>query len=166
MTDTITITGLVATTPRHLVTSEGLPITSFRVASTQRRFDRSNQKWIDGDTNWYSITLFRQLATNAAGSVNKGDRVIITGRLKIREWQNSERGGLNIDIEADALGHDLSWGTAIFSRVITGSGATAAAAPSLAPDAEPTEPESVQSEGLDREGSEYPAPEVEPALPF
>ena len=166
MTDNITITGLVATTPRHLITSEGLPITSFRVASTQRRFDRSNQKWIDVDTNWYSITLFRQLATNAAGSVNKGDRVLITGRLKIREWQNSERGGLNIDIEADALGHDLSWGTAVFSRVITGSTSTAASVPNPDSDVEPTEAESVPRESLDREGSESPAPEIEPALPF
>ena len=49
MTDTLTLTGLVATTPRHLVTSEGLPITSFRLASTQRRYDRGAAKWIDGD---------------------------------------------------------------------------------------------------------------------
>ena len=43
MPDAITLTGLVATNPRHLVTSEGLPITSFRLASTQRRFDRSQE---------------------------------------------------------------------------------------------------------------------------
>ena len=46
MTDTITLTGLVATTPRHLVTSEGLPITSFRLASTQRRYDRGGKNSI------------------------------------------------------------------------------------------------------------------------
>ena len=51
MPDAITLTGLVATPPRHLVTSEGLPITSFRLASTQRRFDRPQQKWIDGDAS-------------------------------------------------------------------------------------------------------------------
>ncbi len=49
MSDTITLTGLVATTPRHLVTSTGLPITTFRLASTQRRYDRAQQKWVDGD---------------------------------------------------------------------------------------------------------------------
>ncbi|MDQ1553276.1 MAG: single-strand DNA-binding protein, partial [Microbacteriaceae bacterium] len=70
MTDTITITGLVATVPRHLVTTEGLSITSFRLASTQRRFDRSHERWVDGDTNWYTITTFRQLAINAAGSIS------------------------------------------------------------------------------------------------
>jgi single-strand DNA-binding protein len=52
MTDTLTLIGLVATIPRHLVTSEGLAITSFRLASTQRRFDRTKNQWVDGETNW------------------------------------------------------------------------------------------------------------------
>lgn len=119
MTDSITVSGLVATAPRHIVTSEGLPITSFRLASTQRRFDRSNQRWIDGDTNWYTITSFRQLAINSATSVAKGDRVVLAGRLRIREWENADRSGTNIEIEADSLGHDLMWGTAQFSRTIS-----------------------------------------------
>lgn len=119
MSDTITISGLVATAPRHIVTGEGLPITSFRLASTQRRFDRSNQRWMDGETNWYTITSFRQLAINSATSIGKGDRVVLTGRLKIREWENADRSGINIEIEADSLGHDLMWGTAQFSRTIS-----------------------------------------------
>ena len=125
MTDTITLTGLVATDARHIVTSEGLPITSFRLASAQRRFDRSQDRWIDGDTNWYTITSFRQLAINSAGSIKKGERIVVTGRLKIREWQNGERAGTTIDIEADAIGHDLAWGTSAFSRSITVSAAEA-----------------------------------------
>ncbi|CAN5256206.1 single-stranded DNA-binding protein [soil metagenome] len=126
MTDSITLTGLVATAPRHIVTSEGLPITSFRLASTQRRFDRSKERWIDGETNWYTVTAFRQLAINSAGSVGKGDRIVVTGRLRIREWENGERTGTNIDVEADAIGHDLSWGTSVFSRSISSSAAPGA----------------------------------------
>lgn len=125
MTDLITLTGLVATDPRHIVTSEGLAITTFRLASTQRRFDRSQEKWIDGDTNWYTITAFRQLAMNSAGSIKKGERVLVTGRLRIREWQSGERTGLNIDVEADALGHDLAWGTTTFSRSISSASVAA-----------------------------------------
>jgi len=132
MTDTITITGLVATEPRHIVTSEGLPITSFRLASTQRRYDRSAQKWIDGDTNWYTITTFRHLAANAASSLKKGERIIVTGRLRIREWNNGERSGLNVDVEADSLGHDLAWGSSSFTRSIITS-----MAPTQQPAAEP-----------------------------
>ena len=126
MSDTITITGLVATTPRHVTTTEGLNITSFRLASTQRRFDRSQERWIDGDTNWYTITTFRQLALNAVTSVNKGQRVLVTGRLRIREWENGEKSGTTIDIEADALGHDLSWGSAVFTRTVVATPAPSA----------------------------------------
>ena len=118
MTDTITLTGLVATTPRYLVTGEGLSITSFRLASTQRRFDRSRDRWVDGDTNWYTITCFRQLAINVSGSVIKGDRVVATGRLRIRDWTSGEKAGTNIEVDADAVGHDLTWGTTSFSRSI------------------------------------------------
>ncbi|MGV8857502.1 single-stranded DNA-binding protein [Rhodoglobus sp.] len=127
MTDNITVSGLVATAPRHIVTGEGLPITSFRLASTQRRFDRSNQRWIDGETNWYTITAFRQLAINSATSVAKGDRVVLAGRLRIREWENADRSGTNIEIEADSLGHDLMWGTAQFSRTIANAGSAGSA---------------------------------------
>ncbi len=118
MTDTITLTGLVATTPRHIVTSDGLPITSFRLASTTRRFDRTENRWIDGDTNWYTITAFRQLAVNSAQSISKGQHIILTGSLRIREWESDERTGTNIEVEAESIGHDLAWGTAAFSRSV------------------------------------------------
>jgi single-strand DNA-binding protein len=119
MTDTITLTGFVATAPNHLVTGEGLPITSFRLASSQRRFDRSKNGWVDGGTNWYTITAFRQLAMNANSCIKKGERVIVTGRLRIREWTAGEKSGTHIEVDADAIGHDLGWGTAAFTRSVS-----------------------------------------------
>ncbi len=116
MTDTITLTGFVATVPNHLVTGEGLPITSFRLASTQRRFDRSRNLWVDNGTNWYTVTSFRQLAMNTNSSIKKGERVIVTGRLRIRDWTAGEKVGTSIEIDADSIGHDLTWGTASFTR--------------------------------------------------
>jgi len=130
MTDSITLTGLVATTPRHLVTSEGLPITSFRLASTQRRYDRGEQKWIDGETNWYTVTAFRQLAMNVVGSVNKGQRVVVSGKLRIRDWESGDRAGTTVEIDADALGHDLAWGTSVFTRSVSSTVANDADLPS------------------------------------
>jgi len=130
MTDAITVTGLVATTPRHLVTSEGLPITSFRLASTQRRYDRGAQKWIDGETNWYTVTAFRQLAINVVGSVNKGQRVVVTGKLRVRDWESGDRAGTTVEIDADALGHDLAWGTSVFTRSVASTVANDADLPS------------------------------------
>ena len=116
MKDTITLTGLVATTPRHLVTSDGLAITSFRLASSQRRFDRATNRWVDGDTNWYTVSAFRALAENCAESISKGDRVIVTGTLRIRDWENTDRSGTTVEVEAEVIGQDLSWGTAVYTR--------------------------------------------------
>ena len=114
--DTITITGLVATTPRLITTGDGLTISSFRLASTQRRFDKDTEKWIDGETNWFTVTCFRQLAANVGRSINKGERVIVAGTLRIREWDNGEKVGTSVEVEADAIGHDLMWGASIFAR--------------------------------------------------
>ena len=130
MTDTLSITGLVATTPRHLVTGDGLPITSFRLASTQRRYDRGAQKWIDAETNWYTVTCFRQLAFNVVASIEKGQRIVVSGRLRVRDWQTGDRAGTNVEIDADALGHDLAWGTSIYTRSVASTVAHDADLPS------------------------------------
>jgi single-strand DNA-binding protein len=108
----------LATAPRHLVTNEGLPITSFRLASTQRRYDRGTQKWIDAETNWYTVTCFRQLATNAVTSIDKGQRIVVTGKLRVRDWQTGDRAGTTVEIDAEALGHDLAWGSSVFTRSV------------------------------------------------
>lgn len=116
MTDTIMVRGLVATTPRHIKTSDGLDITSFRLASSQRRYDKIEKRWIDTDTNWYTISCFRDLAQNAAESIKKGDRVIVFGVLKIRDWENTDRSGTTVEIESETIGHDMYWGTSTYTR--------------------------------------------------
>jgi len=116
MTENITVTGLVATTPRHLVTSEGVQITSFRLASVQRRFDTDQQVWVDGDTNWLTVAAFRDLAVNVIGSVMKGQRVVVVVRLRIRDWESGDRSGTTVEVEAETIGHDLRWGEAVFTR--------------------------------------------------
>ena len=88
------------------------------MASTHRKFDRTTKKWVDGETNWYTITAFRQLAINVAGSVSKGERVVVSGKLRVRDWDNGERAGTSVEIEAEAIGHDLTWGTSTFTRTV------------------------------------------------
>ncbi len=123
MTDIITVRGYVATEVRLTLAQSGLPISGFRMCSTERRFDRETNTWVDGHTNWYSVSMFRQLATNAGVSIKKGDRVIVTGRLKVRPWINAEgRTGTAVEIDADAVGHDLMWGTANFKRTAADRG--------------------------------------------
>jgi single-strand DNA-binding protein len=118
MSDSFSVTGLVATTPRHLVTQDGLPITSFRLAASTKKFDKQANRWTEGETNWFTVTTFRQLAINSATSVSKGDRVVVMGRLRVRDWDNGERAGTSVEIEAETLGHDLVWGSSTFVRTV------------------------------------------------
>lgn len=106
-----TVQGLVATTPRNLVTTEGLPITSFRLAVQEGK-----------ETNWFTVTAFKQLAINSATSISKGDRVVVSGSLRVRDWDNGERAGTSVEIEAVTIGHDLMWGASTFVRTVQVSG--------------------------------------------
>ncbi|WP_203579609.1 single-stranded DNA-binding protein [Microbacterium hibisci] len=124
--DTITITGNVATAPELKRTPGGVSITTFRVASGQRRFDRGTGEWSDAGTNWYTVSVFRKLADHAFHSLQRGDRVILTGKLRLREWDNGTKRGTAIEIDADAIGHDLRWGTTTFVKDAQSGGSTAA----------------------------------------
>jgi single-strand DNA-binding protein len=117
MTDSITVTGVVGSDPRMHVTTQGLAIASFRLASTRRFFDRAKGTWEDGETNWYTVSGFRQLAHNTVASVRRGDRVVVQGRLRLRAWESGEKSGTAIEIEADSIGHDLAWGTTTLTKV-------------------------------------------------
>ncbi|MAP64365.1 MAG: single-stranded DNA-binding protein [Microbacterium sp.] len=116
MTDQITVLGTIATEPRHLVTGEGLAIVSFRLASPQRRSSPGDDQMAEACSNWYTITGYRRLAVNAAASLRKGDRVIVTGRLRLREWTAGGASGTTVEIEADTLGPDLGWAKADVTR--------------------------------------------------
>jgi single-strand DNA-binding protein len=120
MSDTITVTGNVATVPEHKLTQGGLSITTFRVGSTQRRFDRQSERWVDSGTNWYTISAYRGLADHAFRSLRKGDRVLLTGRLRVRQWDNGTKQGTAVEIDAEAIGHDLLWGTTVFHKEASG----------------------------------------------
>ena len=118
--NTVTAAGIVATTPRHVQTDEGLDITSFRLASNRRRYDDELQQWVDVDTNWYTVVAFRALAANAEKSLRKGDRVVVSGRVRIRDWEHDSGSGTSVEVEADALGHDLLWGNTTYTRSSVG----------------------------------------------
>lgn len=117
MTDSITVAGVVGSDPRLHMTTQGLAITSFRLASTRRYFDRAKGSWEDGETNWYTVSGFRQLAHNTVASLKKGERVVVHGRLRLRAWESGEKSGTAIEIEADSIGHDLAWGTTSLTKV-------------------------------------------------
>jgi single-strand DNA-binding protein len=112
MSSSITVRGFAATQPKFVIVN-GLSISSFRLGSSERRFNRATGGWENGPTSWFSVSCFRELATNAFASINKGDPIIVTGRLKVSEWSAGDKSGLDVEIEADGIGHDFRWGRAL-----------------------------------------------------
>jgi single-strand DNA-binding protein len=109
MSEPLAVRGLIATPPRDVVSGDGLDIVSFRMVSASRRFDAESGSWKDDQTNWFTVSAFRKLAVNSASSLKKGDRIMALGRLKIRDWDNGERSGTSVEIDADAIGFDLNF---------------------------------------------------------
>jgi single-strand DNA-binding protein len=127
MSDTITIVGVIGTDPEKK-TWNGTAITTFRVASKDRRFDRATGAWVDGETNWYTVSAYRRLAEHAFDSLHRRDRVILTGRLRVRNWDSGDKRGTSVDIDVDAIGHELLFGTTTFAQdAATGTSAQTSA---------------------------------------
>lgn len=113
----ITVHGNVVNEPVAREGRNGSVFTTFRVATTP--FKRTaDGKFADGDTSFYNVIAFNALAGNVAAALKKGQPVIIEGTLAIRQWSGSDgQSGTSAEIDADHVGHDLSWGRASFERV-------------------------------------------------
>jgi single-strand DNA-binding protein len=116
MSDNITVRGFVATEIKSSTTPGGVGTASFRMGSTERRYDRAASTWVDGNTNWFTVQGYRQLAGNLGCSIKKGQRVIVVGRLKMRSWEKDGRIYHSAEIDAESVGHDLMWGSANYTR--------------------------------------------------
>lgn len=123
MNDTMmTIVGNVVDEPRMRETKNGHHVTNFRVASTSRRFDREQERFIDSSTLFVNVTAWRALGENVNQSVRKGQPVVVTGRYYMREYKVEEQLRTSFELEAMAVGHDLSRGTSAFTKVRRGVG--------------------------------------------
>ncbi len=113
-----TVTGNVASRPRVAVTKAGHAVTSFRLASTARRYDRAKAEWTDGPTAWFSVSCWRALADHVGSSLSLGDPVIVHGKLQVRDYTRGDgTSGTSLDLDAQTIGHDLNRGTSMFNRV-------------------------------------------------
>ncbi|OQR65068.1 single-stranded DNA-binding protein [Streptomyces maremycinicus] len=108
--------GNVATQPVYRDLAAGASV-RFRLAVTSRYWDREKGTWTDGHTNFFTVWANRQLAVNASASLNVGDPVMVQGRLKVRtESREGQQNRTSADIDAVAIGHDISRGTSAFRR--------------------------------------------------
>lgn len=116
MSDHITLVGNITGELDQRATRGGETIAAFRLAVGERKLDRERGEWVDGHTNFYNVSVFGDLGAHALTSLRKGQRVILTGRLRVREWENETKRGMSADVVVDAIGHDLRWGTSQFTR--------------------------------------------------
>jgi single-strand DNA-binding protein len=113
----VTIAGNVVETPVRRLTNSGVPFVTFRLASTVRRLDPVANRYVDAGTSFVNVTAFRGLGINVDACVERGQPVIVHGRLKVTQWVSGERSGTSVDIDAHTVGHDLARGQARFARV-------------------------------------------------
>ncbi|MFN3948241.1 single-stranded DNA-binding protein [Microbacterium sp.] len=116
MSDHITLIGNIVGDLEQRTTRGGGPVAAFRLAVGERRFDRERGEWTDGHTNYYAVSVFGELGAHALQSLRKGERVLLAGRLRLREWETETKRGVSADVVADAIGHDLRWGVSHFER--------------------------------------------------
>ncbi|MET7820027.1 single-stranded DNA-binding protein [Micromonospora zamorensis] len=114
----VTIVGNVLTTPEwRRTTQSNTLVANFKVASTARRLDRDSGRWVDGNSLRVRVNCWRKLAEGVAASVMVGDPVVVCGRLYTRDWTDDAGNHRTLyELEAVALGHDLSRGRARFLR--------------------------------------------------
>jgi single-strand DNA-binding protein len=111
----ITVIGNVADSPRR-VRLQNASVTNFRLASTERRYDRESQAWVDGGTFWADVECWGELGSHVSSSLAKGDPVVVVGTLTTRQWETENGRGSVSQIRAEAVGPNLSRGIAEFRR--------------------------------------------------
>jgi single-strand DNA-binding protein len=109
---TCILTGNLTADPELRFTPSGVAVANFTVAATSRTFDKTANQWRDGEALFLRCTLWRQAAENLAESLRRGDRVIITGRLRQRSFETREGDKRTmIELDVDEIGASLKFTT-------------------------------------------------------
>ena len=119
----ITLIGNLTADPELRFTPSGAAVANFTVASTPRTFDRQTNEWRDGDAMFLNCAVWRQAAENVAESLQKGMRVIVSGRLKSRSYETREGEKRTVfEVDVDEIGPALRYATAKVTRSSGGGG--------------------------------------------
>ncbi len=120
---TITVIGNLTDDPELRFTPSGAAVAKFRVASTPRFLDRQTNEWKDGEPLFLACNIWRQAAENVAESLQRGARVIVTGRLRQRSYETREGEKRTVmELEVDEIGPSLRYATAKVQKMQRTSG--------------------------------------------
>ncbi|HEY9483859.1 MAG TPA: single-stranded DNA-binding protein [Micromonosporaceae bacterium] len=120
---TITVIGNLTDDPELRFTPSGAAVAKFRIASTPRFLDKASGEWKDGEPLFLSCNVWRQVAENVAESLQRGSRVIVSGRLRMRSYETKEGEKRTvIELEVDEIGASLRYATAKVQRMSRSGG--------------------------------------------
>lgn len=129
MSNNVTLVGNLVEDPELRFTPSGIAMARIRLAVNKRYQDKSGE-WQE-NTSFFSGTLWREQAENAAESLQKGARVIVTGRLEQRTWETPEgEKRSTVEIAVDEIGPSLRWATATVNKISRQGTGDSAPAPS------------------------------------
>lgn len=119
----ITIIGNLTNDPELRFTPSGAAVANFTVASTPRTFDRQSNEWKDGETLFMRCSVWREAAENVAESLQRGTRVLVSGRLRSRSYETKEGEKRTvIELDVDEVGPSLRYATAKVAKTSRGGG--------------------------------------------
>jgi len=119
----ITIVGNLADDPELRYTPAGAAVANIRVAVNRRIFNRESNSWDEKLDGFFTVNIWRDYAENVAESLTKGTRVMVTGRLTARSYEDKEGQTRWVtEIEADEICPSLRWATAKLTKVNRSSG--------------------------------------------
>jgi single-strand DNA-binding protein len=120
---TITVIGNLTDDPELRFTPSGAAVAKFRVASTPRYMDKGSNEWKDGEPLFLACTVWRQAAEHVAESLQRGARVIVSGRLRQRSYETREGEKRTvIELEVDEIGPSLKYATAKVQKMSRSGG--------------------------------------------
>ncbi|MFE5302271.1 single-stranded DNA-binding protein [Streptomyces sp. NPDC056632] len=113
----LTVIGNLVDDPELRFTANGMAVARFTVASTPRAFDRETNAWRDGEPTFLDCSCWRQLAENVAGSLSKGSRVVVAGRLRTDRWESPEgEKRSRMVLDAEDVGASMTFATVTITR--------------------------------------------------
>ena len=161
-----TVIGNLVADPELRYAAGGDPVANFTVASTPRTFDRQSNEWKDGEAMFLRVSLWKDAALNAAESLTKGMRVIVSGGLVSRAFEDREgnkRSSYELDV--DEIGPSLQWATAQETRASRGGG-FGGATPDPRAGQQQSAPAQDPWSGGGQQGGGWDTPNQSEAVPF
>jgi single-strand DNA-binding protein len=126
----VTVAGTLTANPELRFTTSGSAVANFTVAANERRLDPDTGKWVDGEATFLRCSIWRDAAENVANSLNRGDRILVTGRLKQRSYETATGEKRTVmELDVTEVGVSLKWATAKVTKATRGGSPHAAASP-------------------------------------